>query len=240
MLDIENRESSIGKRGGNMCGRFTISTRKEKIEDAFDGAAVDEWRGPRYNVAPSQDVPVMLNDGSRRVVWARWGLVPHWAKDPAIGNKMINARAETLHEKPSFRKPFRSQRCLIIADGFYEWRTVPGQRVRTPLYIRLKSGDPFAFAGLWDRWKSPEGPDLLSCVIVTTTPNDLLSTIHDRMPVILGKETRNTWLRQDDVPLETLQACLAPYPAAEMTAHPVSTRVNSPRVDEPDLIIPNL
>src|SRR5262245_37446443 len=122
-----------------MCGRFTISTRKEKVEDAFDGAAVDTWR-PRYNVAPTQNIPVMLNDDSRRIIQARWGLIPTWAKDMAIGNKMINARAETLHEKPTYKRPFLSQRCLIIADGFYEWRTVPGMRVKVPLYIRLKSG----------------------------------------------------------------------------------------------------
>ena len=222
-----------------MCGRFTIATKKEKIEDAFEGAAVDQWRAPRYNVAPSQDVPVILNDGTRRVVWARWGLVPFWAKDASIGNKMINARAETLHEKPSFRKPFRSQRCLILADGFYEWRTVPGSRVRIPLYIRLKSGEPFAFAGLWDRWKDPAGPDVLSCVIVTTAPNDLLRPVHDRMPVILPPALHEVWLTQGETPLEKLQPCLASFPAELMTCHDVSTKVNNPRVDSPDLILPS-
>lgn len=221
-----------------MCGRFTISTRKEKIEDAFEGAAVDEWRPPRYNVAPSQDVPVMLNDGSRRVTHARWGLIPSWAKDPAIGSRLINARAETLHEKPSFKRPLQAQRCIVIADGFYEWRTVPGTRVKTPLYIRLKSGDPFAFAGLWDRWKSPDGAELLTCAIITTLPNDLLRPIHDRMPVILGPDARATWLTPGAVPLPALQACLVPYPASEMTAHEVSTRVNRPSADGPELIQP--
>jgi len=221
-----------------MCGRFTIATRKEKVGDAFPGAAVDEWHAPRYNLAPSQNVPAILNDGANRVVWVRWGLIPFWAKDAAIGNKMINARAETLHEKPSFRKPFRSQRCLILADGFYEWRTLPGTKMKVPLYIKLKSGEPFAFAGLWDRWQDPAGGPVTSCVIITTTPNDLLRTIHDRMPVIVPAQNRAAWLEAGEQPVEKLQPILVPYPAAEMTAHEVSRRVNSPKFDDPSCIEP--
>jgi putative SOS response-associated peptidase YedK len=221
-----------------MCGRFTISTRKERIEDAFDGAAVDHWLPPRYNVAPTQDIPVILNDGANRVTLARWGLIPSWAKDASIGNRLINARAETLHEKPAFKQSFKSRRCVVIADGFYEWRTVPGSRIKVPLFIRLKSGDPFGFAGLWDRWKDPEDHERLTCTIITTSPNDLVRGIHDRMPAILSTEARRTWLTPGPVPSEALQACLAPYPASEMTAHEVSTRVNKPGIDSPDLIEP--
>ena len=185
-----------------MCGRFILS--KEIGEIIADEAyAMDFERiEPRYNIAPTQDIAVVLNDGKRALTLARWGLIPSWAKDPAIGNRMINARAESLAEKPSFRVPLRRKRCLIFADGFYEWQTEPGRKRKQPFYLRLKSHKPFAFAGLWDRWQDPAGTPLTSCTIITTGPNDLIAPIHDRMPVILPRDARAVCLAPEEQPPE--------------------------------------
>ncbi len=177
-----------------MCGRFTLTTSPEQLRAAFYGLSVPDQVQPRYNIAPTQPVAVVANDDKFQMDFFIWGLIPSWAKDPAIGSRMINARAETLAEKPSFRAAFRRRRCLVLADGFYEWRQEPGQRSKTPMYIKLKSGEPFAFAGLWENWNSPDGSNVLSCTIITTEPNSLMQSIHNRMPVILSKEfSRHGW-----------------------------------------------
>ncbi len=220
-----------------MCGRFTLASSTEAVRDQFPGLQVPEPLDPRYNIAPSQPIPTVLNQDLRQLSWPRWGLIPHWAKDPAIGHKLINARAETLTQKPSFRDPLRRQRCLVLADGFYEWRSVGRRKI--PLYIHLRSQQPFAFAGLWDRWRNPQGEWITSVTVVTTEPNDLIQRIHTRMPVILAPAAYDLWLSpQERSPqdLEDLTALLRPYPAEAMQAYPVSTQVNDPQHDQPDCI----
>jgi len=188
----------------------------------------------RYNVAPTQQVVTIMRNGADHLAMLQWGLIPSWAKDEAIGAKMINARAETLAEKPSFKRLLRSRRCLIVADGFYEWKKEYGGK--TPMYITMKDGKPFAFAGLWDSWQDPDGKPVRTCTIVTTTPNDLVATIHDRMPAILLPAARDTWLDPATQDEQALLPLLAPYPADRMTARQVSRLVNSPRVEGPELL----
>jgi len=180
----------------------------------------------------------VLNDGHRELSLVRWGLIPSWAKDPDIGQRMINARAESLAEKPSFRGPLRRKRCLILADGFYEWQTVPGATRKLPIYLRLKSRKVFAFAGLWDRWLDPDGVARTTCVIITTAPNALVAPIHDRMPVILPREHYHLWLEPAEQPPEKVLPCLKPYPADEMEAYAVAPLVNNPKVDDPKCVAP--
>lgn len=224
-----------------MCGRFTLKTDLETLTETFPGfttPAPDEM-APRYNIAPSQPVPVVPNNGENRVEFFQWGLIPSWAKDPKIGNRMINARAETLAEKPSFRTPYKRRRCLILSDGFYEWRSEPESKTKTPIYIQLKSEKPFAFAGLWESWHPrPDGEPLHSCTIITTSPNALLETIHRRMPVILEPDTYDHWLDPSEQTPKQLDGLLKPYPAEEMMAYPVSRLVNRPSNDSPDCIAP--
>lgn len=220
-----------------MCGRFSFALDLDDLLAVFPEFRPPEQLQPRYNIAPTQPVPVVANDGQAQIAFFHWGLVPSWAKDPSLGNRMINARAETLAEKPAFRAAYRKRRCLILADGFYEWREEPGRQRKTPMYIRMASGEPFAFAGLWEVWSGQE-PPLYSCTIITTTPNDLLAPIHDRMPVILPRSAYKLWLDPEDRLPSALQALLAPYPAAEMTAFPVSQQVNSPANDRPECILP--
>jgi putative SOS response-associated peptidase YedK len=221
-----------------MCGRFTLTVDAGDLRKAIPGLEVPDSLQPRYNIAPTQDVAVVANDGPYSVAFFRWGLIPFWAKDPKIGSQMINARAETLAEKPSFRAAFRRRRCLILADGFFEWRREPGRKAKTPMYVRLKSGQPFAFAGLWESWQSPEDETILSCTIITTTPNSLVKKIHNRMPVILVPEAYDEWLDPAERNPDELTRWLKPYPASGMIAYPISTRVNDPRNDSPDLLIP--
>ena len=216
-----------------MCGRFTITTKRDKLTDTFPKLIAKEWFGPRFNIAPTQPVPAVLNAAPNEIQWIRWGLVPHWAKYESIGNKLINARAETLGEKPAFCRAFEKQRCLILADGFYEWVAIPGSRLKEPYYLRMKSGEPFTFAGLWDRWSGEKGA-LLSCTIITTTPNELIAPIHDRMPLILPPSARDRWLHDTASPRDLL----VPFAAAEMIAFPVSTKVNSAVSDDEDCIVP--
>ena len=217
-----------------MCGRYYFFTPADIVAERF-GVAVREALHPRFNVAPQSEAPVILaGEGTRRLVAMRWGLVPSWSKDPASAYKMINARAETAPEKPSFRGPFRRQRALVPADGFYEWkREGAGKR---PYALRLKSREPFAMAGLWDRWKAPEGGELLSFTILTTSANPLVSSIHDRMPVILPREAEASWLDPNESE-GALRSLLVPY-AGEMDALPLSTAVNNPRNDGPELLVP--
>ena len=221
-----------------MCGRFTLTADVNTVQGAFPWLNVPGELQPRYNIAPSQPVAVVPNDGKNRLDYYLWGLIPAWAKDPSIGDRMINARAETLAEKPSFRTPFKRRRCLVLADGFYEWRQEGKGQPKTPMYIRLESGEPFAFAGLWDQWNAPDGSTILSCTIITTEPNNLVERIHNRMPVILPAQAYDAWLEPSEGNPAELSQWLRPYPAAEMMAYPVSRQVNSPGNESPDLITP--
>lgn len=221
-----------------MCGRFTLHTPVSELQLAFKGFAFPDEVEPRYNIAPSLQILHVANDGERAVAEAKWGLVPFWAKDPKIGNRMINARAETLASKPAFRDAYRHKRCLILADGFYEWKKSPDGKTKTPIYVTLDSGAPFAFAGLWDTWKQPDGERMRTCTIITTEPNALMADIHDRMPVILPESAYDLWLDPDTTEPEVLNGLLVPYPTESMTAHPVSSTVNSPRNEGADCIAP--
>lgn len=225
-----------------MCGRFTLTADPETLRQIFAlGESTQSLADypPRYNIAPSQPVAAITAspEAGRRLEHFQWGLIPSWAKDPKIGYKMINARAETVAEKPSFRTALKRRRCLILADGFYEWQRTDDGKI--PMYIRLKSGEPFAFAGLYEFWKPPESETLVkSCTIITTTPNSLMEKIHDRMPVILKPEAYDDWLAPGDQPAAAMLALLKPYPATQMKAARVSPLVNNPRVDSPDCIQP--
>jgi putative SOS response-associated peptidase YedK len=221
-----------------MCGRFTLTIDPFHLQQAFPWAVIPDDLSPRYNISPSQQVAVIPNTGDSRLSMFKWGLIPSWSKDPAIGDRMINARAETLAEKPSFRNAYRRRRCLILADGFYEWKQDPSMKSKQPVYIRFLDAHPFAFAGLWELWKSPDGSEVRSCTIITTQPNSLLEPIHNRMPVILPSDAYSQWLIPDDLPPAHLNALLVPYPASEMVAFPVSRMVNRPQTDAPDLIKP--
>ena len=220
-----------------MCGRFTLTADAKKLAESFVDFTPPRENPPRYNIAPSQPVAVVANTGDNKIDFFVWGLIPSWAKDPKIGNKLINARSETLAEKPSFRTAYRRRRCLILTDGFYEWRKNP-DKTKTPMYIQLESQEPFAFAGLWEQWYSPHGDEVLSCTIITTQPNKFMSQIHNRMPVILPPEAYARWLDPAEQKPDTLQPLLKSYPAEEMAAYPVSTQVNNPRNDVPDCILP--
>ena len=223
-----------------MCGRFTLSDPDaDRLAAQFDLPAPPAALRPRYNIAPTQEIAaVRLTAGGagRELALLRWGLIPAWARDPGIGVRLINARAETAAEKPSFRAAFRRRRCLIVADGFYEWQKRPGGK--RPYYVRLRGGRLFAFAGLWERWTGPDGGVIESCTLLTTTPNALLRPIHNRMPVILHPDDYALWLDPTVDDRRRLQPLLRPYPAAEMEAYPVSRRVNAPRYDDPRCIEP--
>ena len=222
-----------------MCGRFTLRTPAHRLAEAFGVCDLPNL-APRYNIAPSQDVAAVrrAEDGDgRELVLLRWGLVPYWAKDPAIGNRMINARAETVAEKPAFRAAFRRRRCLVAADGFYEWqKTADGKK--QPWFIRLADDAPFAIAGLWERWKSPQGDAVESCTLITTAANETLGPIHDRMPVILAPDAWDAWLAPESASAGALTALLRPYTGDGLTAQRIGRLVNDPRSDEPACIAP--
>ncbi len=216
-----------------MCGRYSQRQTLKKITSVF---AVNEWVDfePRYNIAPSQLAPVIVNvDGTRVLGLYWWGLVPSWAKDMKLGYKMINARCETIGEKPSYRRLVNKRRCLVPADGFYEWQKSEDGKSKTPIRIMLQSGAPFAFAGLWDEWRDAGGQPLRSYTILTTSANPLLKKVHDRMPVILRPGGIDLWL-DPDVPLDEVAGEFSPYPDHEMVYYPVSTFVNNPRNDGPE------
>ena len=221
-----------------MCGRFLLSVEPADLEEAFPEFTYPARFAPRFNIAPTQPVLVVPNDATNQADFFVWGLIPSWAKDPTIGSRLINARAETLAEKPSFRSAYKYHRCLILANGFYEWQTQPGSKTKLPHLIRLKSGKPFAFAGLWEHWQSPDGSEVKSATIITTTPNELMATIHDRMPVILPHAAFAHWLNPQPLFPVDLKGLLVPYPTDEMEAYPVSTLVNSPANDRPELMLP--
>lgn len=226
-----------------MCGRYSLTTTVEEMRRLLGIIGPLPNLPPRYNIAPTQSVPVVRLDGSgaRSLAQLRWGLVPSWAKDLEIGAKLINARGETIADKPSFRDAFKKRRCLVPADGFYEWQQRPGGKL--PYRIGLEGGAPeamplFAFAGLWERWdKATDGKPVESCTIVTTDANALLRPIHERMPVILAPEDYARWLAPETTRAEA-EALLRTYPADAMIAYPVSTRVNSVRNDDPGCIAP--
>lgn len=227
-----------------MCGRFTLATDDlEALGVRFNFGPGGLRREPRFNIAPTNDVLVVVDDGERRAGYMRWGLIPSWSPDKP-SRPLINARAETVAEKPSFRRSLRRRRCLVIADGYYEWRRTGGQR--TPYWYGRADGEPFAFAGLWDTWRAPQntGADVsgegvvASCAIVTTGANELAARVHDRMPVILARDMESMWLDPDITEPEPLLSLLASYPAGEMTARRVSQAVNSVRNDGPELVEP--
>ncbi len=219
-----------------MCGRYTLKTPIDVLAEYFEVEEYPSSLTPSYNIAPTQEVAAIVEeDEKRKLEMFRWGLIPSWAKDPSIGNKMINARAETVSEKPSFRSAFKKRRCLIVADGFYEWqKTDSGKQ---PYHFRMKDSSPFAFAGLWETWDK-EGEKIRSCSIVTTDANDLMNEIHHRMPVILHPENYGAWLDQGFEEKEALTDLLRPYPSEEMKAYMVSRRVNKPANNEPSVIEP--
>ena len=220
-----------------MCGRFAFYSPAEAAAALF-GASASLDVAPRYNIAPTQDIAAIRSDkaGNRELAMLRWGLVPSWAKDPAIGNRMINARAETAATKPAFRSAFRDRRSLVLADGFYEWQKV--ERAKQPFYIRMRDGRPFAFAGLWEEWDGPNGETVDSCTILTTEPNDVVRAVHDRMPVILARKEYSVWLDPQDREVDKLQSLLQPYPPDQMEAYPVSKRVNNPANEGPACVAP--
>ncbi|MEW6400411.1 MAG: SOS response-associated peptidase [Chloroflexota bacterium] len=221
-----------------MCGRFTLTVDPAELKEAFQDYKFPNQFAPRFNVAPTQPILAIPNDGLNTADFFVWGLVPSWSKEPDIGNRLINARGETLAEKPSFRGSYKYKRCLILADGFYEWKSEPGNRTKVPYFIHLKDRKPFAFAGLWDEWNSTDGSQVRSCTIITTVPNELMKSIHDRMPVILHPADYAHWLDKSPQTPESLQPLIKPFPAEEMAAYPVSTLVNKPSVDHAELIQP--
>ncbi len=215
-----------------MCGRYRLSRRKQVVEEHFDAVSGEEEWTPRYNIAPTQPVPVIRQNPEthrREILRMRWGLIPSWATDPSIGNKTINARSETIETTPSFRDPFRSQRCLIPADGFYEWKRQG--KTKQPYCFEVSEGTVFAFAGLWDRWTDPQGQLIESCTILTTTANPLLADLHDRMPVILQPDDYDSWLDiKPGNPRSRLK--LLTHWTGLMRRYPVSTRVNQVQNDD--------
>ncbi|MCX6246045.1 MAG: SOS response-associated peptidase [Bacteroidetes bacterium] len=216
-----------------MCGRYSFILEDEMIKERFGVTVRSAIYKARYNCAPGQKLAVISNENPEELSLYRWGLIPFWAKDPKIGYKLINARTESVLEKPSFKTSLRSKRCLVLADGFYEWRKSPE---KTPFRIMQKDGSAFAMAGLWDKWISPEGEEVRSFSILTTGPNSLMEKIHDRMPVILDRETEKRWI--ENVRMEDLMEFLKPFPASSMVAYPVSSLVNSSKNDSPELIVP--
>ena len=221
-----------------MCGRFTLTVNPADLQDTFNDFNFPDKFAPRFNIAPSQPVLAIPNDEKYTADFFVWGLIPMWAKDPEIGNRLINARGETLAEKPSFRGSYRHKRCLILSDGFYEWKSFGSRKTKTPYYIHMQDRKPFAIAGLWDHWESPDGSSIKSCTIITTTPNELMESIHDRMPVILHPRDYAKWLNPAPQTPENLQPLIKPFPAEAMTAYSVSTLVNKVANDTPELVVP--
>jgi putative SOS response-associated peptidase YedK len=221
-----------------MCGRFTLNQSPEALAEVFDIQQVPHLAA-EYNIAPTQMVATVIQNPEsekREFKQLHWGLIPSWAKDPKMGVKLINARAETVAQKPAFRSAFKHRRCLVLADGFYEWQRQQGKK--QPFYFRLQDGQPFAFAGLWERWETPTNDEIISCTILTTAANELLQPIHERMPVILEPQDYDLWLDSQVQTPETLQPLLRSYSAPAMAAYPVSTLVNNSRHNSSECIMP--
>ena len=219
-----------------MCGRYTLTADAESIQLAFNLDDAAGWSVPRYNIAPTQQVPVITDREPKRLSFMKWGLVPSWAKDPKIGSRMINARSETAAEKPSFRTAFKRRRCLIPADGYYEW-TKRGKK-KIPMYIQHAERDIFAFAGLWESWKQPDGTWLHTCAILTTDANEKVRPIHHRMTVIVEPEYYETWLTPRELLPPEWQPLMAGPRPEQLKFHEVSTQVNRPANDNPALVAP--
>ena len=219
-----------------MCGRFVLDENPEVIQKAFDLDNIPTIES-RFNIAPTQPVAVITNQDPKSLDYHKWGLIPSWSKDPKIGGKMFNARSETAHEKPSFRAAFKRRRCLIPATGFYEWTSRDGGKV--PMYIHMKNGEPFAFAGLWEIWNSPEGDEIRSCTILTGEPNELIKPLHHRMAIILAPSDYEMWLTTDEVAVDEVKSVLNPYPSEAMTYYEVPKTVNSVANEGPHLIEPH-
>jgi len=219
-----------------MCGRFTIAIavgwqKRFQLQDQTTPVQ------PRYNITPSQQVPIIVRENPNRLIMMQWGLIPSWAKDPKIGSRLINARAETLHERPAFRTLLRRSRCLVPATGFYEWKKT--ETMKIPHYIHQKDNAIFAFAGLYDSWRSPGATDnLLTFTIITTEPNALIATIHNRMPAIVRQEYEYLWLRPEPLSLDEVKQILNPYPDDQLEAYRVSFAVNNPKIESEELIKP--
>ena len=217
-----------------MCGRYTLIADLGDLAQRFEFDGGDFSYDPGYNIAPTESVLTVKNVEGREAAFMKWGLIPFWAKDPKIGSRMINARAETVAEKPAFRNALKKRRCLVLADGYYEWQKTPvGKR---PYRIIMNSGEPFAMAGLWETWKDLQGNVIPSCTIITTAANDFLSPIHDRMPVILPRESEGMWLEPGVEDPDSLTDILTPNSSEGMDAYEVSTLVNYARNDGPDVI----
>jgi putative SOS response-associated peptidase YedK len=221
-----------------MCGRYRLSRRKQIIEEHFDAMSDDDWT-PRYNIAPTQLVPVIRQnskDPRRELSLMRWGLIPWWAKDPSGSIMMINARSETAATKPALRDPLTSRRCLVPADGFYEWQRTG--KVKQPYCFEVNGGELFAFAGIWDRWRDPSGKTVETCSILTTTPNTMTSVVHDRMPVILDPGSYDLWLDPGIKNVGAVSELLRPYDARLMRCYPISTRINRVVNDDEECSVP--
>ena len=224
-----------------MCGRYTSTTPRDQLGKLFEALVTDRERDASYNVSPTSDVYVILDDGeARKVDLLRWGFVPSWSKDLKIGNRMINARAESVPTSGAYKSAFKRRRAIIPADGFYEWKKLAGGKRKQPYYLERRDGDPIALAGLWEEWRGPDrkGEPLRTCIIITTTPNETMAPIHDRMPVILPRSAWDAWLDPANDDTEALAKLLVPAPPDLLAARPVSTAVNSTRNDGPDLIEP--
>jgi putative SOS response-associated peptidase YedK len=216
-----------------MCGRFALSAHTDEVEKLLPSLYSESEIEPRYNIAPSQSIATILNDSPKEISFVHWGLIPSWSKDKSVSSKMINARAETLIIKPAFKRLYRNKRCLIIADGFYEWKKDTGTKKKTPYFIKLKSGEPFTFAGLWDTWTEPTtNQKIISAVIITTVPSRKIKEIHDRMPVIIPKEDRLLWLNSE-TDIGYLDKLFSPYPDEDIEIFEVSTAVNAPGNNDP-------
>lgn len=218
-----------------MCGRYYLADARN-MKERFNVKDVAEWLTSRYNIAPTQEVPAVIEDEGRRLVRFKWGLKPYWARDRALGSGLINARAETVDVKPSFKESFKRRRCLLPASGFFEWKKAGKKKV--PFRIGLSNWELFAFAGLWSSWKTPEGETAATCAIITTPANALVARIHHRMPVILPREAEGLWLDPHTPDTDLLKELLKPYPEGQMAMHRVSTLVNSPGNDNPRLLEP--
>jgi len=217
-----------------MCGRYSFAPELKIVNEHYDITVNDNDLDQNYNCAPSQQLPVVSNDNPGALSKYHWGLIPFWAKDKKIGYKMINARGETITEKPSFRNAFKKRRCLVPADAFYEWKRMTGSKEKIPYRIFLKDQPLFSMAGIWETWKNPEGEYIRSFSIITTTPNELMAEIHDRMPVILSKTDEKTWLESGNQ--EELLNLIRPFPVAGMDAYRISKLVNSPRNNSKEII----
>lgn len=217
-----------------MCGRFAFDVDLETLKGRFSAGAEFQSLQPHFNVAPGMMMPIIVRNSPNKAILARWGLIPSWSKDPNIAYRTVNARAEGIADKPAFRGSFKHTRCLVPATGFFEWKHVNKEKI--PYYIRLKDRDLFAFAGLYDTWHDAQDHPLTTFTIITTTPNSLMEPIHNRMPVVFSEKDEDTWLNPEETDRERLLKLLDPYPASGMEAYPVSTLVNSPANDTPDIL----